>query len=192
MKKLIFNFFILLVTIFIVADSQIVQANNHIINQIEVIGNNRIDDETVINYSEILLGDLYNEIQVDNSLKNLYETELFSNVEIKYSNSILTIEVVENYLINQVAFEGNKKIDDQSLGSITSLKPRSTFSNKKLEEDIVTSIISSYRAAGRYSVFVEPKIIKLDYNRINLVFEINEGNVTKITDINFIGNSKLF
>ncbi len=188
MKKLIFNFFILLVTIFIVADSQIVQANNHIINQIEVKGNNRIDSETVINYSEILLGESYNEIQVDNSLKNLYETELFSNVEIKYSNSILTIEVVENYLINQVAFEGNKKIDDQSLGAITSLKPRSTFSNKKLEEDIA-SIISSYRAAGRYSVYVEPKIIKLDYNRINLVFEIDEGNVTRITDINFIGNS---
>lgn len=188
MKKLIFNFFILLVTIFIVTDSQIVQANNHIINQIEVKGNNRIDSETVINYSEILLGESYNEIQVDNSLKNLYETELFSNVEIKYSNSILTIEVVENYLINQVAFEGNKKIDDQSLGAITSLKPRSTFSNKKLEEDIA-SIISSYRAAGRYSVYVEPKIIKLDYNRINLVFEIDEGNVTRITDINFIGNS---
>jgi len=188
MKKLIFNFFTLMVTIFIITDSQIIQANNHLINQIEVKGNNRIDAETVINYSEILLGDSYNEIQVDNSLKNLYETELFSNVEIKYSNSILTIEVVENYLINQVAFEGNKKLDDKSLAAITSLKPRSTFSNRKLEEDI-TSIINSYRAAGRYSVFVEPKIIKLDFNRVNLVYEINEGNVTKITDINFIGNA---
>jgi outer membrane protein insertion porin family len=169
MKKLIFNFFTLIVTIFIITDSQIIQANNHLINQIEVKGNNRIDAETVINYSEILLGDSYNEIQVDNSLKNLYETELFSNVEIKYSNSILTIEVVENYLINQVAFEGNKKLDDQSLAAITNLKPRSTFSNRKLEEDI-TSIINSYRAAGRYSVFVEPKIIKLDFNRVNLVY----------------------
>jgi outer membrane protein insertion porin family len=188
MKKLIFNFFILFVAIFIVVDSNLVQANNHIIKKIEVNGNNRIDAETVINYSEILLGDTYNEIQVDNSLKNLYETELFSNVEIKYSNSILTIEVVENYLINQVAFEGNKKLDDQSLAAVTSLKGRSTFSTRKLEEDIA-SIINSYRAAGRYSVFVEPKIIKLDFNRINLVYEINEGNVTRITDINFIGNA---
>ncbi|MBL6770563.1 MAG: outer membrane protein assembly factor BamA [Rhizobiales bacterium] len=187
MKKLILNFFILYTAIFAAFDSIIVHAEDHIINKIFVEGNNRIDAETVINYSGILLGDSYNETQVDASLKKLYETDLFSNVEIKYSNSILTIEVSENYLINQVAFEGNKKLDDQSLESITSLKPRSTFSNKKLEEDI-SRIINSYRAAGRYSVYVEPKVIKLDFNRINLIYEINEGNVTKITDINFIGN----
>ena len=188
MKKLIFNFFILYTAIFAAFDSTIVHAEDHIIDKIFVEGNNRIDAETVINYSGILLGDSYNETQVDSSLKKLYETDLFSNVEIKYSNSILTIEVSENYLINQVAFEGNKKLDDQSLESITSLKPRSTFSNKKLEEDI-SRIINSYRAAGRYSVYVEPKVIKLDFNRINLIYEINEGNVTKITDINFIGNT---
>ena len=188
MKKLILNFFILYTAIFAAFDSSIVHAEDHIINKIFVEGNNRIDAETVINYSGILLGDSYNETQVDASLKKLYETDLFSNVEIKYSNSILTIEVSENYLINQVAFEGNKKLDDQSLESITSLKPRSTFSNKKLEEDI-SRIINSYRAAGRYSVYVEPKVIKLDFNRINLIYEINEGNVTKIKDINFIGNT---
>ena len=188
MKKLILNFFILYTAIFAAFYSSIVYAEDHIINKVFVEGNNRIDAETVINYSGILLGDSYNETQVDASLKKLYETDLFSNVEIKYSNSILTIEVSENYLINQVAFEGNKKLDDQSLESITSLKPRSTFSNKKLEEDI-SRIINSYRAAGRYSVYVEPKVIKLDFNRINLIYEINEGNVTKITDINFIGNA---
>ncbi len=75
----------------------------------------------------------------------------------------------------------------KSLESITELKSRSTFSSEKLEQDIAT-IINAYRSAGRYSVFVEPKIIKLDFNRVNLIFEINEGGVTKITDINFIGN----
>ncbi len=187
MKKLILNFFILCAAIYTLLDASIVFADNHIINKVYVEGNNRIDSETIINYSGISLGEAYEETQVDDSLKKLYETELFSNVEIKYDNSILTIEVVENYLINQVAFEGNKKLDDQSLEAITSLKSRSTFSNRKLEEDI-SSIINSYRAAGRYSVYVEPKIIKLDFNRINLVYEIDEGNVTSISDINFIGN----
>jgi len=187
MKKLILNFFILCAAIYALLDASIVFADNHIINKVYVEGNNRIDSETIINYSGVSLGEAYEETQVDDSLKKLYETELFSNVEIKYDNSILTIVVVENYLINQVAFEGNKKLDDQSLEAITRLKSRSTFSNRKLEEDI-SSIINSYRAAGRYSVYVEPKIIKLDFNRINLVYEIDEGNVTRISDINFIGN----
>jgi len=187
MKKLILNFFILCTAIWTLLGASIVHADNHIINKVYVEGNNRIDSETIINYSGISIGDSYEESFADASLKKLYETELFSNVEIKYNNSILTIEVLENYLINQVAFEGNKKLDDQSLETVTNLKPRSTFSNRKLEEDI-SSIINSYRAAGRYSVYVEPKIIKLDFNRINLVYEIDEGNVTSISDINFIGN----
>lgn len=187
MKKSIFNFFMFLTAIFIAFDSPVVHADNHVVKQIVVNGNNRIDTATVINYSGLATGDVYEELKVDNSLKKLYETELFSNIEIGYQNSILTINVEENYLINQVAFEGNKQIDDQSLEAIVALKSRSTFSKRKLEEDI-TLIINAYRAAGRYSIFVDPKIIKLDYNRINLVYEINEGNTTKITNINFIGN----
>ena len=96
MKKSIFNFFMFLTAIFIAFDSPFVHADNHIVKQIVVNGNNRIDTATVINYSGLATGDVYEELKVDNSLKKLYETELFSNVEIKYSNSILSIEVVEN------------------------------------------------------------------------------------------------
>lgn len=187
MKKLIINFFAITCFMLIFFDSLQSYASNHIINTLEVVGNNRIDDTTIISYSGIDLGDLYEEDVIDESIKKLYDTQLFSDVTIKYENSNLLIEVKENYLINQVAFEGNKALDDKSLESLTELKSRSTFSIEKLEQDIV-NIISAYRSAGRYSVFVEPKIIKLDFNRINLIFEINEGNVTKITDINFIGN----
>ncbi len=187
MKKLIINSFKIIAFMLVFFDSLQSYASNHIISTLEVVGNNRIDDATIINYSGIDPGDLYDENIIDESLKKLYETQLFSDVIIKYENSKLLIEVKENFLINQVAFEGNKALDDKSLESLTKLKSRSTFSNEKLEQDIAT-IINAYRSAGRYSVFVEPKIIKLDFNRINLIFEINEGNVTKITDINFIGN----
>ena len=162
-------------------------ANNHLISRIDVTGNNRIDENTILNYAKLSVGSAYNQAEVDEALRDLYETELFSDVQINYDNSRLVITVQENFLINQVAFEGNKAINDDSLRDLLSLNARSTFSKNKLEEDIST-IISSYRSAGRYSVIVEPKIIKLDFNRIDLVYEINEGSITKITDINFIGN----
>ena len=164
-----------------------VNANNHLIKSIDVTGNNRIDENTIINYAKLSAGSLYNQVEVDEALRDLYETELFSDVQINYDNSKIVITVQENFLINQVAFEGNKAINDDSLRDLVSLKARSTFSKNKLEDDIST-IISSYRSAGRYSVVVEPKIIKLDFNRIDLVYEISEGSITKITDINFIGN----
>jgi len=162
-------------------------ATNHQISRVDVTGNNRIDDDTILNYAKLSVGSIYNQADVDEALRDLYKTELFSDVQINYDNSRLVISVKENFLINQVAFEGNKTINDGSLGDLVSLKARSTFSKNKLEDDIST-IINSYRIAGRYSVVVEPKIIKLDFNRIDLVYEINEGSVTKITDINFIGN----
>ena len=162
-------------------------ADDHLISRIDVTGNNRIDGDTILNYAKLSVGSAYNQAEVDEALRDLYETELFSDVQINYDDSRIVITVQENFLINQVAFEGNKAINDDSLRDLVSLKARSTFSKNKLEEDIST-IISSYRSAGRYSVVVEPKIIKLDFNRIDLVYEINEGSITKITDINFIGN----
>ena len=162
-------------------------ANNHLINRIDVTGNNRIDENTILNYAKLSVGSAYNQAEIDEALRDLYKTELFSDVQINYDDSRIVITVQENFLINQVAFEGNKAINDDSLRALVSLKARSTFSKNKLEEDIST-IISSYRSAGRYSVVVEPKIIKLDFNRIDLVYEISEGSITKITDINFIGN----
>ena len=162
-------------------------ANNHLINRIDVTGNNRIDENTILNYAKLSVGSAYNQAEIDEALRDLYKTELFSDVQINYDDSRIVITVQENFLINQVAFEGNKAINDDSLRALVSLKARSTFSKNKLEEDIST-IISSYRSAGRYSVVVEPQIIKLDFNRIDLVYEISEGSITKITDINFIGN----
>ena len=186
MRTFLYNsVFITLFAFFVSATD--LHADDHLISRIDVTGNNRIDGDTILNYAKLSVGSAYNQVEVDEALRDLYETELFSDVQINYDDSRIVITVQENYLINQVAFEGNKAINDDSLRDLVSLKARSTFSKNKLEEDIST-IISSYRSAGRYSVVVEPKIIKLDFNRIDLVYEINEGSITKITDINFIGN----
>ncbi len=101
MKKLFFNFFVLLFSLLLIFDSSLSIAESGEILDIKVIGNNRTDDSTVITYSGIRSGDVYLESNVDEALKKLYATELFSDVAIKYSNSILTIDVVENALINQ-------------------------------------------------------------------------------------------
>ena len=186
MRTFLYNsVFITLFAFFVSATD--LHADDHLISRIDVTGNNRIDGDTILNYAKLSVGSAYNQAEVDEALRDLYETELFSDVQINYDDSRIVITVQENFLINQVAFEGNKAINDDSLRDLVSLKARSTFSKNKLEEDIST-IISSYRSAGRYSVVVEPKIIKLDFNRIDLVYEINEGSITKITDINFIGN----
>ncbi|MDG2186695.1 MAG: outer membrane protein assembly factor BamA [Hyphomicrobiales bacterium] len=162
-------------------------ANSHVIKEILVSGNNRIEDSTIINYSGLRSGDIYDSSSIDRSLKDLYKTDLFSDIQIAYEDSNIVINVVEHYTINLVAFEGNSALSDEDLANVAKFSSRSTFSKIKLEDDI-DSIIAAYRSAGRFSVVVEPKIIKLDFNRINLVFEIKEGPVTKITDINFIGN----
>ena len=162
-------------------------ADQHIISDIQVIGNNRVESNTIISYSDINVNDIYTTILADESLRSLYETNLFSNVKIEYLNTILTIIVKENYVINRIAFEGNKAINDDTLAALVSIKARSTYSRKKIQDNI-EKIISSYRASGLFSISIDPKIIILDYNRIDLIFEITEGPTTKISNINFIGN----
>ena len=162
-------------------------ADEHLILEIQVTGNNRVDSNTIITYSNINTNDAYSSLLADESLRNLYETELFSDVNIEYYNSVLTINVKENYVINRIAFEGNKALDDETLAALVSVKARSTYSRRKIQDNI-EKIIKSYRDAGRFSVRIDPKIIILDYNRIDLIFEITEGPTTKISNINFIGN----
>src|SRR5581483_5869224 len=97
------------------------------------------------------------------------------------------VTVMENPIINQVAFEGNREADKDTLMAEIQLKPRTVFTRAKAQAD-VQRILDVYRRQGRYAATVEPKIIEFDNNRVNLVFEINEGAATKVKAINFIGN----
>jgi len=158
-----------------------------IIRDIRVSGNRRVEPETVRSYLKFNVGDPYDPGKVDQSLKSLFATGLFSDVRIDRDGAGVVVTVVENPVISQVAFEGNREVDKATLQGEVQLKPRSVFTRAKAQAD-VQRILDVYRRQGRFAASVEPKIIELDSNRVNLVFEINEGGATKVKAINFIGN----
>ncbi len=163
-------------------------ANENIIEEIEINGNQRIDIETIISYSNIELNDVYSDEKGNKILKSLFDTELFSNIEIKYVNNKLIIDIIENPTINLIKFKGNSKVEDEDLLIEIQLKERSVYSRSKVKKDI-ERILSLYQRNGRLSTEVIPKIETLDANRINLSYEIIESEVSKVSKIVFIGNN---
>ena len=157
------------------------------ISDIRVSGNKRVEPETVKSYLTFTVGDRYTAKAADDSFKALFGTGLFSDVNISYGGRVVTVEVVENPVVNQVAFEGNDELDDNTLSQEVQLRPRSVYTRAAAQSD-VQRILNIYRASGYYNAQVEAKIIKLPYNRVDLVFEINEGESTKVQSITFVGN----
>jgi outer membrane protein insertion porin family len=163
------------------------EAQSGAIREIRVEGNRRVEPETVRTYLRFNIGDSYNPAKVDQSIKSLFATGLFSDVRIDRTATGVLVTVVENPVVNQVAFEGIREVDKATLTAEVQLKPRSVFTRAKAQAD-VQRILDIYRRQGRFAASVEPKIIELENNRVNVVFEINEGGATKVQAINFIGN----
>lgn len=157
------------------------------VRDFRVNGTQRIEPETVINYLNLRQGDEITDVSLNEALKSLFATGLFADVTINEQNGIIIVNVVENPIINQIAFEGNKKIKDEELSREISLKPRQVFTRTRVQND-VTRVYELYRRSGRFAATVEPKIIQLDQNRVDLVFEIAEGEESKIQGIRFVGN----
>ena len=163
------------------------KAQSSVIRIIRVEGNRRVEPETVRSYLQFGVGDRYDPLKVDDSLKALFATGLFSDVRIRRQNTTVIVVVVENPIINRVAFEGNDEIDDDTLKGEVQLKPRAVFTRAKVQSD-VQRILDVYRQQGRFAAGVEAKIIKLPHNRVDLVFEIQDGPKTTVRSINFVGN----
>jgi outer membrane protein insertion porin family len=159
------------------------------IASITIQGNQRIEAETVQSYMSAGVNDPFDQRLIDESIKRLYATGLFATVAIDRKGNVLVVKLVENPLINEVAFEGNKRMKKDDLLAEITLKPRSVYTKVRLQND-VNRIIDIYRKSGRFSVTVNPKLIELPQNRVNLVFEIDEGSKTPIKNIEFIGNTK--
>jgi outer membrane protein insertion porin family len=157
------------------------------IREIDVVGVQRTEASTVKSYLLVQPGDPFDDARIDRSLKSLFATGLFADVSISRDGDRLIVNVVENPIVNRVAFEGNRKIDDETLESEVALKPRSIYTRAKVQSD-VTRILTLYRRGGRFAATVEPKIIELPQNRVDVVFEIQEGEVTSVETIRFIGN----
>jgi len=156
------------------------------VSSIAVEGNRRVEADTVRAYFKPGPGGRLSPQDVDEGLKALYATGLFADVRIRNAGGRLVVTVVENPVLNRVAFEGNKKAKDDQLKAEVQSKPRGTLSKPTVQAD-VQRIIEIYHRSGRFDVRVEPKIIELPNNRVDLVFEITEGDKTGVRDIRFVG-----
>jgi outer membrane protein insertion porin family len=157
------------------------------IESIRIEGNERIEQETVLSYFGVRPGDSFDPERIDAGLKSLFATGLFRDVTIRREDGTLVISLVENPIINRIAFEGNRRIDDEDLSAELQLRPRVVFTETRVQND-VQRILEIYRRSGRFAATVEPKIIQLEQNRVDLVFEIDEGPLTGVKAIDFIGN----
>lgn len=162
-------------------------------------GNERVDEDTIISYltnssraskSKRNFAN-FSKKEIDEALRRLYESDLFSDVQISHpsrgNGNKLIVEVKENPLIGEVKFIGNKKLEDEALQSEISLKKRTIFTKSKLQSDL-KRINEIYLKSGRFLAKIEPKIVQKEQNRIDLVFEIFEGPKAKISNIYFVGN----
>src|SRR3954447_16470902 len=154
---------------------------------IRVEGNQRIEAGTILSYMLVQPGDPFDPDRIDRSLKSLYATGLFQDVTLNRSGNTLVVHVVENPIVNRVAFEGNRKLTDDQLRAVVQLRSRSVFTPQLAQADR-QRILDAYAKAGRYAATVEPKVIRLDQNRVDVVFEVNEGSTTLVSRINVVGN----
>src|SRR5690606_22243922 len=138
-------------------------------------------------YLTIKPGVSFSPADIDESVKRLFGTGLFSDVRINQVGGTLVVQVSEYQVVNQVLFQGNRKLKDAQLAAAVQMKPRGTFAPDQLEAD-AEAIRAAYARIGRDDAVVTPRTIDLGENRVNVVYDINEGGRTKIRAINFIGN----
>jgi outer membrane protein insertion porin family len=163
-------------------------AHAAVVNSISVRGNQRVDAATIRSYVTIKPGRSYSSFDTDESIQNLFATGLFADVRITSSGRVLIVQVEENPTINLVLFEGNDKVRDEQLRGAIQSQSLGIFSQAKVDSDI-ERIRDSVRRSGRASADVTARIDQLDNNRVNVVYQINEGGRTKIASIDFIGNN---
>jgi len=165
-------------------------AEQRTIRSITVAGNQRLEQETVLSYTALRPGEPYGQERLDQALRDLYATELFADVTIAGADTgDLVIQVRENPVINRIILEGNRRLKDDKIQPEIRLAPRQIFTRSRARAD-VARIIELYRRQGRYAARVEPQIVQLDQNRVDVVFEIEEGPRSRVRQINIIGNER--
>ena len=158
-----------------------------ILKQVDISGTRRIENATVMSYLRLNPGDDVSDGDLDTATKTLFATGLFSDVNIKMTDGTMAIRVDENPIVHTVYFEGNKALDSQVLKSEVLLKSRMVYTRRKLQDD-AERLVEVYKRNGRFGAKVTPKIIQKDQNRVDIVFEIDEGEKTTIRKINIVGN----
>ena len=157
--------------------------------EVLVEGAQRVEAETVRSYLTFRVGDAVTDADLDDSLKRLFETGLFADVVLRREENRIVVKIVENPIINRIAFEGNLRIEDDILRDEITLRPRVVYTRSRVQSDMLR-IIEIYRSTGRFAARVVPKVVQLPQNRVNLIFEIHEGSPTDVRRITFIGNTR--
>lgn len=165
------------------------QPQTNIIRTIAVAGAERLEAQTILSYIKLRPGQEYTSVAADEALKDLGATELFSNFSIRNDGGNVVITVQENPVINRIVLEGNKRIKNDKIIPEIKLSPRQIFTRSKVRAD-VARIIELYKRQGRFAATVEPKMVELAQNRVDIVFEITEGPKSKVRQINIIGNEQ--
>ncbi|MBX7495710.1 outer membrane protein assembly factor BamA [Qipengyuania sp. 6B39] len=164
-------------------------AQQETVQTIAVSGAQRLEPQTILSYIRLRPGDVWTQAVGDQVLKDLYATELFSNASVVNNGGNVVITIVENPVINRLILEGNKRIKNDKILPEIKLSPRQIFTRSKVRAD-VARIIELYKRQGRFAATVEPKMVQLSQNRVDIVFEINEGPKSKVRQINIIGNEQ--
>ncbi len=159
------------------------------VRAIIIKGTERLEPETVRSYINLDVGDAYDRDRLDKALKEIYASELFADATILDDNGTLTISVKENPVINRILVEGAKRVKEEKVREEIRMAPRQIFTRSKARAD-VSRILEVYRRSGRFSAAVEPKMVQLDQNRVDVVFEISEGSKSKVRQINILGNHR--
>jgi outer membrane protein insertion porin family len=157
------------------------------IQAIKIVGNQRIENSTILSYMLVQPGDPFTGDRVDQSLRTLYATGLFSDVSLHRDGRDLVVQVRENPLVNAISFEGNHNVKEEDLRKELQLRPRAVFSVRMAQADR-TKLLGVYAGKGRFAATVEPEIVRLKQNRVNVIFKIVEGPETQISRILFVGN----
>ena len=160
-----------------------------IVRTLDVVGSQRLERDTILSYVRIRAGQVYTQALADQALKDLYATELFADVQVRNDGAgNVVIQVKESPVINRIIFEGNKRLKEDKINPEIKLAPRQIFTRSKVRAD-VARVLELYKRQGRFAATVEPKMVMLDQNRVDIVFEINEGPKSKVRQINIIGNT---
>ncbi len=170
-------------------ESAELETSGELVSAIEVEGAQRLERETVLSYLSIATGDRVDREKMDASLKALYATGLFADVRLKLSAGVLTVHIAENPIVNSVRFEGNDAMTQEDLEKEVQLQSRHVYTLPKVQKD-VQRILDLYRRSGRFAAEVEPKVVPLAQNRVDVIFEIAEGDRTGVRRISFVGNDR--
>ena len=162
-------------------------AQTQTIRSIAIVGSERLEPTTILSYISLRVGQEYSQAAADQAIKELYATELFANASLRNDNGNVVIEVIENPVVNRIILEGNDRLKEDKILPEIKLSARQIFTRSKVRAD-TARIIELYKRQGRFAAVVEPKIVELSQNRVDVVYEISEGPKSKVRQINIIGN----